>query len=80
MVDTVANFTQLRKTLEQVAALKTERETFVKDNQRLNDQVKTLAEQLQRSRDEVRLEGVEKGEVERKRGKERKLGTYLHII
>lgn len=53
VVDTVANFSRLRQSLEQVAALKSEKEGFLKENQRLNDQVKLLVDQLQRAKDEV---------------------------
>jgi hypothetical protein len=54
VVDSVANHSQLRKTLEQVAVLKSEREGVLKDNQRLNDQVKVLTDLLQRTKEEVR--------------------------
>jgi hypothetical protein len=53
VVNAVASHSQLRKTLEQVAVLKSERENVLKDNQRLNDQVKTLADLLQRAKEEV---------------------------
>eukprot|EP00026_Physarum_polycephalum_P009297 Phypoly_transcript_09415.p1 GENE.Phypoly_transcript_09415~~Phypoly_transcript_09415.p1 ORF type:complete len:399 (+),score=66.91 Phypoly_transcript_09415:94-1290(+) len=58
VVDSVANHSQLRKMLEQVAVLKSERENVLKDNQRLNDQVKTLTDLLQRAKEESQQTGL----------------------
>ena len=53
MVDSVTTHSQLRKAVEQVATMRTEREGFVKDSQRLSDQVKALTDQLRRATEEV---------------------------
>jgi hypothetical protein len=52
VMDSVAVHSQLRKSLEQVAQLKSERENYIKDSQRLNEQVKTLTELLTRAKEE----------------------------
>lgn len=58
VMDSVANHTQLRKALEQVATLKSERENVNKDNQKLHEQVKSLTDLLLRAKEESQQTGL----------------------